>query len=330
VAQLRRDPIAGRWIVIDCDHPKGPKDFEQEDHSFRQMAICPFCPGRENLTPPEIDAVRLETKGKPGSWQVRTVPNKFPALIREEKLIKEGIGMFDVISGYGAHEVVIETPEHHQQMAELSHADMIHVLFQYQRRYKQLAADPRLKYIIIFKNYGSSAGATLEHSHSQIIGLPMVPKSVLEEIQGAEHYHASHGHCVFCDMLQQEYQDRDRLVSENNSFVSFCPFAPRYAFETWLLPKNHQAHFADLDEGGLDSLAHQLLDTLNRIKRCLSNPSYNLYLHTSPINYARPNCYHWHFEIIPKLTRSIGFEWGTGLQIVPTFPHEAARFLRNA
>ena len=325
MAQLRRDPIVGRWVVIDSDHPQAPKDFVQENQTLRQINTCPFCPGRENRTPPEVDAIRPD-----GQWKVRTVPNKFPALVLEQSAQKQALGMFDVISGHGAHEVVIETPDHKKQMADLSHDEMVMVLNQYQRRYRGLSSDPDLKYVMIFKNFGSSAGATVEHSHSQIIALPMVPKTVLEEIQGAEQYHQTHGGCAFCAILQQEYQDRDRLVSENNTFVSFCPYVPRYAFETWIMPKEHQAHFADLNEAGVSDLAHQLLDTLNRLKRCLNNPSYNFYLHTAPINYGRPSCYHWHIEVIPKLTRSIGFEWGTGLQIVPTFPHEAARFLRDA
>lgn len=331
MAQLRRDPIGGRWVVIDNDHPKGPKDFYKEDHTPRHENICPFCPGRENRTPLELDAVRpIASLANASDWQVRTVPNKFPALVHEERMVKEAIGIFDVISGYGAHEVVIEHPQHNKQMADLTLQELTLVLGQYQRRYQYLALDSKLRYVVIFKNFGASAGATIEHSHSQIIALPMVPKTVLEEIQGAEHYHLTHGSCIYCAMLQQEFQDKERLVSENDSFVAFCPFVPRYAFETWIMPKIHQAHFVDLDERGINDLALQLLDTLNRIKRCLSNPSYNFYLHTSPIHYGRPNCYHWHIEIIPKLTRSIGFEWGTGLQIVPTFPHEAARMLRDA
>ena len=329
MAQLREDPIVRRWIVIDSDHPKGPNDFVKEDHAPRQEATCPFCPGRENRTPSEVDAVRPDgLPSKIDQWKVRTIPNKFPALGHDVPLEKEGVGMFDLISGYGAHEVVIETPHHNKQMSDLTVAEMVLVLYQYQRRYKTLSSDAQLKYVTIFKNFGASAGATIEHSHSQIIALPMVPKSVLEEINGAEDFHKINKSCVFCEILRQEYQDKERLVCENDAFVSFCPFAPRYAFETWVMPKVHQAHFVDLDETGINSLAQHLLDILNRIKKALSNPSYNFYLHTSPINYGRPDCYHWHIEIIPKLTRSIGFEWGTGLQIVPTFPHEAARYLR--
>lgn len=325
--QLRKDLIIGRWGVINSDHLKSPQDFPKEDHRARQLQVCPFCPGREDRTPPELDAVRWNENGP---WQVRTVPNKFPALVHEDHLQKEGWGLFDIISGYGTHEVVIETPDHHKQMADLTPAELALVFGQYQRRFKALAYDPRLKYIVIFKNFGASAGATVEHSHSQIIALPMVPKSVLEEIEGAEHYHLTHGRCVYCDMLQQEHQDKERLVSSGHGFVNFCPFAPRYDFETWVMPEAHQAHFIDLDGRGLECLASHFLDILNRLKRCLSNPSYNFYLHTAPVHYGRPHCYHWHIEIIPRLTRSIGFEWGTGLHIVSTFPHAAARFLREA
>ena len=195
---------------------------------------------------------------------------------------------------------------------------------------QKLSMDARFKYVMIFKNYGSSAGATVEHTHSQIIAMPMVPKTVLEELKGAEHYHQYRGRCVFCDMIVQEYQDRERIVVENHSFLAFCPFAPRYAFETWIIPKGHNADFALSDEATQTDLAQILQDVLKRIKKVLKNPSYNYYLHTAPIGYANGSCYHWHIEIIPKLTRSVGFEWGTGLHIVPTFPQDAARFLREA
>ena len=184
--------------------------------------------------------------------------------------------------------------------------------------------------MVIFKNFGSSAGATVEHTHSQIIALPMVPKTVLEELKGAEHYHQYRGRCVFCDMIAQEYQDKERIVVENTSFLAFCPYAPRYAFETWIIPKGHSADFADADESTQAHLAQILQDVLKKIKKVLGNPSYNYYLHTAPIGYANSVCYHWHIEIIPKLTRSVGFEWGTGLHIVPTFPQDAARYLREA
>lgn len=329
--ELRRDPIVGRWVVIDNNHLKGPQDFPKEDNTPTRAAVCPFCPGREWQTPPETDAIRpLPGKADTSGWLVRTVPNKFPALSSDIAIDKEALGIYDLMSGSGAHEVVIEHPDHAKSLADLSQEETTAVLSQYQGRYAQLAKNKNFKYVLIFKNFGASAGASLEHPHSQVIALPMVPKSVLGEIKGAEHYHQAQGRCVFCDMIEQEYHDQGRIVAENNAFIAFCPFASRYAFETWIIPKAHSADFVSTTGGDLSQLAALLHDVLNRLKKALNNPSYNYYLHTAPINYPSASCYHWHIEIIPKLTRSVGFEWGTGLHIVPTVPQDAARFLREA
>jgi UDPglucose--hexose-1-phosphate uridylyltransferase len=329
--ELRRDPVVGRWVIIDSDHPQGPSDFPKDDNVPTGQEVCPFCPGREHQTPPEVDAVR-PPKGlanTPG-WLVRTVPNKFPVLSSEGSLQKDGIGIYDQMTGIGAHEVLIEGPDHDKSLADLTKEEMQAVMSQYLGRFRQLSNDSRFKYVVVFKNFGSSAGATVEHPHSQIIALPMVPKTVLEELKGAEHYHQYRGRCVFCDMISQEYQDKERIVVENSSFLAFCPYAPRYAFEIWIIPKGHSADFAHADESTQVHLAQILQDMLKRVKKVLGNPSYNYYLHTAPIGYANSACYHWHIEIIPKLTRSVGFEWGTGLHIVPTFPQDSARYLREA
>jgi UDPglucose--hexose-1-phosphate uridylyltransferase len=329
--ELRRDPVIGRWMIIDSDHTMGPLDFSKDDNTPTRKEICPFCPGREFQTPNEVDAVR--PSGSPANtpgWLVRTVPNKFPVLSFEGFIQKDGIGIYDQMTGIGAHEVLIETPDHEKGLAELTREEMRSVISQYLGRYRQLSKDSRFKYVVIFKNFGSSAGATVEHTHSQIIALPMVPKTVLEEIKGAEHYHQYRGRCVFCDMISQEYQDKERIVVENSGYLAFCPYAPRYAFETWIIPKGHIADFANSDESSQANLAQILQDVLIRIKKVLGNPSYNYYLHTAPVGYANSACYHWHIEIIPKLTRSVGFEWGTGLHIVPTFPQDSARYLREA
>ena len=331
MAELRRDPVVGRWVVIDAAPSKAPADFPKENNAAHNPSTCQFCPGREHFTPPEISALHApDSKPNNAGWIVRTVPNKFPALTGVGEVEKEGWGIFDVISGVGAHEVVIETPDHDKNLADLSAQEMALVIGQYQARFRALSKDHRHQYVCLFKNFGASAGATVEHAHSQIIALPTVPKSVLEELRGAENYYDNNGHCVFCDIIHQEYADKERIISENNGFLAFCPYAPRYAFETWIMPKAHSADFAAMDAATVDVLAANLLDVLKRVRKALGNPSYNFYLHTAPVNYARPDCYHWHIEIIPKLTRSIGFEWGTGLHIVPTYPQDAARYLREA
>ncbi|MBL8014373.1 MAG: galactose-1-phosphate uridylyltransferase [Candidatus Omnitrophica bacterium] len=328
--ELRREPIVGRWVVIKTDPELLPGDFEKEDHAPHRQATCPFCAGKENLTPPEIEAVRSEDSKPNGSgWKVRAVPNKFPALKEEGAFEKTGIGMYDMTTGIGAHEIIIETPDHQAQLPDLSLEDLADVLDTYISRAKKLAKQKRFKYICLFKNFGESAGGSIEHAHSQVIALPMVPKFVVEELEGARNYFRYRGRCIFCDMIHQEHQDKERIIVENSDFLSFCPFAPRYAFETWIIPKKHASDFTTISSGEKKELAKMLKDILGRIRKVLSNPAYNFFLHVAPNDYDSPESYHWHIEIIPKLTHSVGFEWGTGLYIVPTSPGAAARCLRD-
>ncbi len=245
-------------------------------------------------------------------------------------LEKEGLGIYDLMSGVGAHEIIIETPNHDCQLADLSLDEMIAVTGQYHARFRALLADKRYKYVAIFKNFGASAGASVEHAHSQIIALPMVPKTVLEEIHGSQHYHEHHGRCVFFDCVIQEYADRERIVVEDDDFIAFCPFAPRYAFETWIVPKVHAHDFAASTPQTIAATAKMLQEVLKRMKKTLGNPAYNFYFHTSPNGWGDLPYYHWHIEVIPKLTRSVGFEWATGLHIVPTDPAMAAHQLRSS
>lgn len=330
MAELRRDPVVGRWVVVNIEDSKGPAFFEKEDHTPKQESVCQFCYGREHQTPPEIEVVRpSNTAPNTPGWQVRVVANKFPALRIEGNIDRRGIGIYDTSNGIGAHEVLIETPSHTKGLANLTNQEMLDVIHKYRSRSINLAQDKRFKYVLIFKNHGEGAGASLEHSHTQIIALPMVPKHVLEELEGAKHYHGFRGRCIFCDMLVQEYQDKDRIVIENKDFVVFCPFAPRYAFECWVMPKRHNPHFTNMTEEEQYNLACILREALDRIKVCLSDPSYNFYLHTAPVNYEHFESFHWHIEIIPYLTRVAGFEWGTGFYVVPTAPRDAARYLKS-
>jgi len=260
---------------------------------------------------------------------VRVVANKFPALRIEGELHRRGIGIFDMSSGIGAHEVVIETPSHHKTLADLSPQEMFEVIKQYRSRSQGLGRDRRFKYILIFKNSGESAGATLEHCHSQIIALPMIPKYVLEELEGAKYYYGYRGRCIFCDIITQEYQDKERIITENKDFIIFCPFVSRYPFESWIIPKKHVAQFGDISEEEGYHLGCVLKEILWRLKICLQDPSYNFFLHTSPVNDENQWNFHWHIEIIPKLTHVAGFEWGTGFYVVPTAPNMAAKYLRE-
>ena len=328
--ELRKDPVTGRWVIISTDRQKRPNDFVLERARIIGREHCPFCPGHEALTPPEIMSYR-QNGGAPNApgWDVRVVPNKFPALQVEGMLDREGEGMFDRMNGIGAHEVIIETPDHNRTLASMSEPEIERVLFAYRDRIGDLKKDFRLRYILIFKNHGAAAGATLEHTHSQLIALPIVPDFVREEIDGARRHFAAKERCVYCDIVHQEIRDGRRVILENADVVALAPYAPRFAFETWLLPKRHGARFEEAPRHEYEGLARMIKAVLQRIDRALESPAYNLILHTSPFSEDTSEIYHWHLELMPKLTKVAGFEWGTGFYINPTSPEEAARVLRG-
>jgi UDPglucose--hexose-1-phosphate uridylyltransferase len=234
------------------------------------------------------------------------------------------------MNGIGAHEVVIETPRHEETLITLPLKDVKNVLLAYRERIIDLRRDQRLRYALVFKNHGVAAGASLEHSHSQIIALPIIPKRVSEEIEGAKTYFNYKDRCVFCDIIRQELQQKRRIITENKSFVSIAPFASRFPFETWILPKTHHPSFEYTESSQYEQAAQILSDTLQRMNRVLADPPYNYVIHTSSFPEVDAEHYHWHFEIMPKLTKVAGFEWGTGFYINPTPPEEAAEYMREA
>ena len=326
--ELRKDPITGRWVIISSERGKRPTDF-LDQRAKKRGGFCPFCSGNERTTPGEILAYR--DNGQPNSkgWRLRVVPNKFPALQIEGDLNKQGEGIFDKMNGVGAHEVIIENPEHSATLATLPAKAMEEVLYAYRDRMEDLKKDKRFQYTLIFKNEGLTAGATLEHSHSQIIALPIVPIQVQEEIDGCRKHYDLKERCIFCDIIRQEMQVRTRIVAETSLFVAMAPFAPRFPFETWILPKKHISGYASSTNEDFKDLAFLLQDTLRRLDRALSFPPYNYVIHTSPFRDEINEYYHWHIELMPKLTNVAGFEWGSGFYINPTPPEEAAKFLRD-
>ncbi len=328
--ELRKDPIHGRWVIISTERGRRPSDFVVEQHK-PAGGFCPLCEGNEDKTPPEVLAFRGNgTPPNSPGWSLRVVPNKFPALRIEGELNREGEGIYDKMNGIGAHEVLVETPLHQETLATLPPKAVENVLWAYRERIMDLQRDPRLRYVLVFKNHGVAAGASLEHSHSQLIALPIVPRRVSEEIEGARNYFQYKERCVFCDIIRQEIRQKARVISENQAFVSIAAFASRFPFETWVLPKKHHSHFEHMDPFEYEQAAQILSDTLRRMNQVLNNPPYNYIIHTSSFSDTEENYYHWHFEIMPKLTKVAGFEWGTGFYINPTPPEEAAGYLREA
>ncbi len=329
MGELRKDPILGRWVIVKTDGSLKPEDYEKEQRVFHQQEICPFCPGREDRTPPEIEAVRDAGSPNDSDWRIRVVPNKFPALDISGEIERRGVGIFDMSNGIGAHEVVLETRDHCKDFPDFTDQEMFEIVGKYCSRTKDLSKDPRFKYVLSFKNYGAEAGASLEHAHSQIIALPMVPKYVLEALEGSDRYYRFHGRCIYCDIIHQEIRDKERIVTENDDFICFSPYASRFPFESWIMPKEHQVRFCEMNDEQKYGLGKILKEIVTRNKLCLSDPSYNFFIHTAPIKYPHPEGYHWHIEIIPKLTNMAGFEWGTGFYVVPTDPVVATRYLRD-
>ncbi len=326
--ELRKDPVIGRWVIIATERTRRPSDFVvREEACILDTSTCPFCEGNESKTPPEILCYRDGTRPDGPGWSVRVIPNKFPALAIEGDLARMGDGMFDKMNGVGAHEVIVETPRHECDMNGLSADQVERVVKSYRERVIDLDKDPRLQYILVFKNKGREAGASLEHTHSQLIALPIVPKRVLEELKGAEEYYRFKERCVFCDMIRQEMLDGVRVVAENPEFVILSPYAPKSPFETWILPKRHQSRFEKLDDGQVRYLAEIMHLLMRKMTNLLSDPPYNYMIHTAPLH-TDPAHYHWHIEVMPKLTQVAGFEWGSGFYINPAPPEDAARELR--
>ena len=327
--ELRRDPIVGRWVIIATERAKRPADLPRSSDRGA-TGLCPFDPGQEDKTPREVYVAGRPPSAPPNSpgWKVRVVPNRYPALMIEGDLEREANGIYDRMNGIGAHEVIIETPDHARDLGALSDAEVTEVLFAFKARIIDLRNDLRFRYILLFKNHGSPAGATLEHSHSQLIALPVTPRQVQEEIEGAKRHYEHRERCIFCDIVMQERRERSRLVYENEEFVVFAPWAPRSPFETWIVPKRHESNFEAEPKERLGYCAQALRSTLKRLGAALGEPPYNFIVHSNPIRDAASPSYHWHIEVMPALTHVAGFEWGSGFHINPVPPEEAAEFLR--
>ncbi len=348
MSELRRDPILGRWNIIASERAGRPSDFKHAPVVARG-GFCPFDEGNESKTPPEILAYREPGTSRDGpGWRVRVVANKFPALRIEGTLDKKGVGMYDRMHGIGAHEVIIETPQHLISPAQLTVGQFAEVITAYKDRLNDLKGDTRFKFGIVFKNVGVAAGASLEHTHSQLIATPVVPNVISRELHGSLEFYNYRGRCIFCDIARQEREHGVRVVIDDRDFLVFEPFASRFPFETWIIPTRHDSQFERIAPTEIPRLAEVLHDVLRRLEVTLEGPPYNYIIHSAPFKAHDAEVfrgslgpppiapdggldhYHWHIEIIPRLTSVAGFEWGTGLYINPVPPETCAECLRDA
>ncbi|MEW6522817.1 MAG: DUF4931 domain-containing protein [Bacillota bacterium] len=327
MSELRKDPFTTRWSIIATERQKRPHDFRRAPHT-RSGGNCPFCWGNEHLTPPEVLAYRESRAGRntPG-WSVRVFPNKFPALDPGLPRAEKTDGPLVSMAGSGYHEVLVETPEHHASIPTYSTEQLSLALQAMGERLQALKQTGSIAYVQVFKNEGAVAGASLEHPHFQIVGLPLVPAAIAEELEVARAYHQSTGGCLHCAVLEHERLRRARVVEESPGFVCHCPFASRFPYEMSIHPQRHSPDFLDTDRDELEELAGALIRAVGRLEGAFPEPDYNMVLHTAPFGEAHPY-YHWHLEILPRLTVTAGFEWGTGLFINPTAPETASEELR--
>lgn len=336
--ELRLSPTTKEWVIIATERAKRPKDFVKPKGSSKRLPTrdesCPFCPGNEANTPGEAFAIReCGAEHDPSRWCVRVIPNKFPALAcgaaptRVERIYNDGhIRM----PGLGQHEVVIESPLHNKTLATLDDDQAERVVMAYRRRYIELDSLPSNELILIFRNQGEKAGTSLIHPHSQIIALPVVPVHIRNRLYTAQRYYDETGHCVYCDMIEAETKAETRVVMKNGGFVALVPYAATVPYETWILPLKHQASFGAIESDQCNGFAHALKDVLGKMHRLLGNPDYNFSIQTAPHYSASEPHYHWHVEILPRLTTPAGFEIGTHMYINVTLPEQAAEDLRGA
>jgi UDPglucose--hexose-1-phosphate uridylyltransferase len=339
LSEFRKDSLKGTWVITENQRVRQPREFSI-DRQKPTITICPFCPGQESKTPPEVFALRPDnsTANGPG-WQVRVVPNKFPILRIEGELNQEFTGLNQSMQGIGAHEIIIETADHQRSLAQLDIAEITAVLMAYRARLIDLRQDPRFRYLQIFKNHGIEAGAPLPHSHSQLMAVPITPPVTRSELNICRGYFLNSGNCLVCDLLAQEIADGRRVVFNDGHFLILAPYASCFPFELRLFPLQHNHDFALQNDLELANCAKALQDMLRRLYRLLEDPPYNFILHTAPPIHAcvsKPGYwetlardYHWHIELVPRLSQIAGFEWGSGFFINPLPPENAAQFLRE-
>jgi len=333
MSELRQDIATKRWVIVSKERAKRPHQFlkqmvvqEEPDH----RDDCPFCEGNEGQTPPEVYALRNGSEPNQPGWKVRVVPNKFAALSTSAKWEVKHPEIFTTINGYGSHEVIIETPQHNQTLATLPQEHVQLVLQALLQRMRTLAQDNRIAFVQVFRNHGAAAGTSLVHPHSQLIATPIVPTNIREEIEEARRFYDDRVTCVYCYMLEKELEREERIVLTTDHYVVLAPFASRFPFELMILPRRHSASFvADARTEDVTFLADVLRCTLLLLYRAANNHDYNAVLHTAPLRDSCMDYYHWHIEIVPRLTTPAGFELGSGIYITTAIPEETADYLRE-
>jgi len=323
VAELRKDPTTRRWAIIATERVKRPNELVKKKGGAKTKRPCPFDPGSEELAA----GIEYPHFKQPEKYKVWVVPNMYPALSYEGLPSTTIKGPFTTINAVGGHEVFVDSAKHNARLMTMKPVELEAILNGYRERYKFWIDDNRVKYVLIFKNYGQAAGASLAHPHSQLAATPVVPPRVVEEMEKGERHYKDHKRCILCDLIRDEIALGKRVAMMNDRFIVICPFASRFPFETMILPRKHSSNFMDISDADIESLAEIMSRLFKRMGLLLDDPAYNYLLHVAPQYAPNLRFYHWHIEIIPRLTAVAGFEWGAGIYINPTPPEEAAKEL---
>ena len=334
--ELRKDILLGRWVAV-LSESKAPSEYSIKAPVQPAEETCMLCPGRERETPSEIASMKQhDTARKASGWLVRALPSFNPVFQIEGDLGRKGAGIYDKMNSIGASEILVETPEHFMRPEDMGHDQIVRVITLYRDRISDLAKDSRLRYILIYKNVGKDAGEIFTHPVSYLMATPVIPKTIKDELDSAKQYFSYKERCVFCDILSEELRVGERIILETKHFLSFCPFAGQVPFESWILPKRHNCAFQEITRDEIDDLGLALMTVLRKLRTLFSGLPFNYYIHTAPNKVPRRNHwhtlgedYHWHLEIVPRLIRTSGFEWGSGLYILSTSPENAAKYLRE-
>ncbi|HEU5016262.1 MAG TPA: galactose-1-phosphate uridylyltransferase [Roseiflexaceae bacterium] len=326
--ELRQNMATKEWIIIATERAKRPEQFVQPGHAHvadlpAYAPDCPFCPGNE-----ELDLERLRVPDQ-GDWLLRVVQNRYPALQAGGERVRQFDGVHRSISGVGYHEIVVESRLHNTSPALESVEDVERTLTAFQRRGMAVRNDPPVEQIVFFKNHGLSAGASLLHPHAQLLTLPVVPYDIRTRVQEARRYFDDNGACVMCDVRKEEEHEHVRIVLESEWFTAFIPFAAYSPFHLWIVPRCHRPSFIDASPDEVHDLSYVLREILRKVYFGLNDPDYNYIIRCAPEHERRSEFLHWYVTLIPRVTRTAGFELGSGMFINTALPEESARFLRS-
>ncbi len=328
--ELRQNKITQEWVVYSPARSSRPRETTESGNESPPLPAydheCPFCAGNEDQLP---QIITEHDHPSEKHWQIRVVPNKYPAVTPRGNNSRRRDGFYLSMPGYGKHEVIIESSQHNQKMHRMSKDEIKQILQSYQNRFNHHSKNQKIKIILPFRNHGPNAGTSLRHPHSQLMALGVIPRHVRFREDQARRYFDKWGHCIYCDIIDQEKAAPKRIITEKEHYLSFVPYAAETPYQIWMLPKHHRSNIGNISSEELGELAEVVLDSLGRLHAHLDDLDYNFVIHNSSHPSIDLPEHHWFFEIKPRLTSRAGFEIGSGMRVNPSLPEQDAARLRS-